>query len=66
MEIVEEPLGRGRDEGAFPDILGEVAIRRLERVRVIAQPGVDAARVTLFGVDGEVRRQGKRSLLEPL
>ncbi len=66
MEIVEEPLGRRRDERAFADVLRQLPVRGLERVGVVTQSRIDATRVALFGVDGEVGRQGKRPLLKPL
>ena len=45
VEVVEEPLGGGRDEGAFADIFGEGAIRGLEDALVVAQPRINAAGV---------------------
>jgi hypothetical protein len=66
VEVIEEPFGRGRDEGAFPDIFSERAIRRLEDALVVAQPRVDAAGPPSLRVDREIRRQGERPLIEPL
>jgi hypothetical protein len=66
VEIVEEPLGRRRDEGAFADILGELAVSGVERPRVVTKPGKNAPGVALLRVDREMRRERKGSLIEPL
>ena len=66
VKVVEEPLGRRRDEGAFAHILGERAIRRFEDALVVAQPRIDAAGVPPPRIDRETGRQGERPLIEPL
>jgi hypothetical protein len=66
MEVVEEPLSGGRDEGAFADILRQLAIGGIERARVVAETGKNAAGVTLLRVDSQVRRERERPLIEPL
>ena len=66
MEIVEEPLRRGRDERAFADVAGERAIGGVEDARVVAQPRIDAARVAALRIDRVMRREGERPLIEPL
>jgi hypothetical protein len=44
----------------------ERAVGRLEDPRVVTEARKDAARVALFGIDRQVRREGERPLLEPL
>jgi hypothetical protein len=66
VKVVEEPLGRRRDERAFADVLGERAIRGFEDALVVAQPRIDAPRVAPARIDRETGRKGERSLIEPL
>jgi hypothetical protein len=66
VKIVEEPLGRRRDEGAFADILREGAIRRFEDVLVVAQPRIDAPGMAPPRINRETGREGERPLIEPL
>ena len=66
VEVVEEPLGGRRDEGAFADVLGQRAIGGLEDALVVAQPRIDAAGMAPARVDRETGGQGERPLIEPL
>jgi hypothetical protein len=66
MEVVEEPLGGGRDECAMADVFGERAIGMREDALVVAQARVDAARAAAARIGREVGREGERPLFEPL
>jgi hypothetical protein len=67
MEVVEEPLGRRRDERATTHVFDERAIRRVQDADVVAKPGEDVERA----VPGcRVQRKGggerERASLETL
>jgi len=56
VEVVEEPFGGGRDEGAVADVLGQRPVGVRQDALVVAQPRVDAAGPPLPRVDGEIGR----------
>ena len=66
VEVVEEPLGGGRDERAMAHIFGERAVGVAQHPLVVAQARVDAARPAAAGIEREARREGERALFEPL
>ena len=66
MEVIEEPLGGGGNEGAMTDVFGQGAIRVREDALVVAQARINAARAAATRIDREVGREGERSFFEPL
>jgi hypothetical protein len=66
MKVVEEPLGRGRDEGAVADVAGQRPIGGVQDAGVVAQPRKDAAGMAALRIERVMGREGERSLVEPL
>jgi hypothetical protein len=66
VEIVEEPLRSGRDEGAVPNILSERPIGVGQNAPVVAQARIDVPCVAAARIDREVGRERERALFEPL
>ena len=66
MEVVEKPLGGGRDERAVTDVFRKGAIGVSQDALVIAEPRVYAARAAAPRIGREVGREGERPLFEPL
>lgn len=53
VEVVEQPLGRGRNGDAAMDVVSEAAVRRAEGAEVLVEAGQDVAAV-------QARRRGER------
>jgi hypothetical protein len=66
VEVVEEPLGRRRDERAVADVVDEGPVGALQDALVVAQAWVDAVRPPPPWVEVEIDGQRKRPLFEPL
>jgi hypothetical protein len=66
MEIIEKPLGGGRDEHAIPHVAGKRAVGGIKYARVVAQARKDAAGMPPLRAEGVMRCEGERPLIEPL
>ena len=67
MEVVEEPIRRGRYELPTAYVVAQRAIRGAQHGDVVLEPRTRIAGATpRIGVDGEPGRKRKCALLEPL
>ena len=67
VEVVEEPLGRGRRGLAAFGVVGQRSVHLAKDSRVLTEAlQVHAAAAARAPGDGEQRRQSPRMLLEPL
>ena len=67
MEVVEEPVRRGRHELSTAYVVAQNAIRSAQQGDVVLEPRTRIAGATPWiGVDGESGRKRKGALLEPL
>jgi hypothetical protein len=66
VEVVEKPLGGGRDEGAVPHVFGQRPVGVREHALVVAQARIDTPRAAAAWIDREVRCQRKRAFFKAL
>ena len=67
VEVVEQPLGGGRDRLSRADVVGQRAIRVAQHARVVGEPGKDVAGTAARArIEREARRERQRPLVEPL
>ena len=67
VEIIEEPFCGEGDRLPGPDIFRERAVGVPQDAGVVIEPGKDVAGTAPWArVDGEARREGERTLFEPL
>ncbi len=65
--VVEQPFRRGGDRAACPDVLRQGPVRAAQHARVVVETGKDVAGAAARArVDREARREGQRTLFEPL
>ena len=66
VEVVHEPLGRGRDRSLFADRARDRAVGGEQDLPVLLKAGEQEPPAALAGVDRVLRRQALRELLEAL